>query len=182
MPGKARAPQESDQDMRRMLQSSIEFISVYGMTFLIIVGATSILYLFSTMPQSILPFSCSVYSGLSCHDIAYSQAAAGTNAVLTILVSESQFGIMNISAFDAVVDGVNSIRGSCSPSRLTEGQNATCTANVPSQINQGQLYKGIFVLKANYCTASLSEDEQCQASADYDFAGSFMVQGFGSRG
>lgn len=160
--------------MRNLLQSSLEFISVYGIVFFAITAIIVIFYLISSVPTTVIPHSCYIYSGLSCVDIAYFNTT--TNSVLTILASDTQSGIMNISAFTARLGSYSGV-GTCTPSRLGSGQCAICTANIPGVTNPSTVYTGSFEIKSNYCTIQQSANGLCSASSAYDFAGGFVVQG-----
>lgn len=125
--------------MRKTMQSSLEFMSVYGVVFFAISIVIVIFYLFSSLPNNVIPHNCEIYSGLACLDIAYSNSTLASNSVLTVLASDTQSGIVNVSSFTARVGGFSGV-GTCAPSRLVSGQEAICTANIPQTINPAQAY------------------------------------------
>ncbi len=161
--------------MSRKSQSAIEFISVYGFIFLIIGVVMAVLLILSGVPRLTYPSSCTVYGGFSCTDVVVSYNSVTGGASLYLRLSNSQPGAINISTFNAVIENVGSISGSCSPTFSFQGNSIDCIANVPIKTKLGKIYTGHFVISSNYCPVSSSQSVTCPASKDITFEGQFST-------
>ncbi len=136
------------------LQSGTEFLTTYGFVILIIVIGIALLVAFNKV-TSIVPSSCSIYGTLNCADVAYGTNSIGVTT-LVILASSQVQGTINVSSFNAVVAGVNSISGSCKSAAtgatvVHQGDSMYCTATFPSKVVLTQTYSGTFNITGSYC-------------------------------
>ena len=161
---------------RRKAQSAIEFLSTYSFTFLIIALVLVIVFAFSSIPKKSLPFQCTAYGGFSCLDAAYT--IIGSNSQLLVFLSDTQPGVVSISAFNAKIIGVANAVGSCSPSVTLPGSVTICTANFISLPTSGSTYTGTFNITANYCTNGVGNisNTACVAGSTHIYGGSISVQ------
>ena len=156
-------------------QSAVEFVSTYAFVFLVVAVIIVLLYLFSSIPTKTLPFQCTAFSGFSCTDVVYT--TMGANSQLTVSLTDAQPGVVNISAFNARINGV-SVIGTCTPRTLLPGNPVTCTALFPISAGNGNIYSGVFNISANYCAngASNISNVTCKTGSSFLYAGSLTTQ------
>ncbi|EQD37031.1 hypothetical protein B2A_11905, partial [mine drainage metagenome] len=66
-------------------QSALEFLSTYAFVFLILAVVISLLFIFASLPRSLLPSQCTFYSGFTCVQAIYTiNTTAGKGADLFI--------------------------------------------------------------------------------------------------
>ncbi|MGC8687498.1 MAG: hypothetical protein ACP5RM_02240 [Candidatus Micrarchaeia archaeon] len=162
-------------------QSAIEFLSTYAFMILIISIALLLLFMFFSIPRTILPPSCNFYSGFGCSDAIYINTTHGSE--LLIIATDMEPGIINVSnqsGFTAYLGYRNSTSGYCTPRVATAGQRIYCIANFTSHVKLGSTYSGVFRIKANYCAVapSMLSNSTCPANAttsNYTFGGYLTV-------
>ena len=90
-------------------QSAIEFITTYSTVLLIITVAIAVLFLFISLPKSILPTECNFYNTFGCYDavygINYTSSNVPTGTALLVVANFEEPGIINTSGFSAFVGG-----------------------------------------------------------------------------
>ncbi|MDE1833571.1 MAG: hypothetical protein KGH58_04090 [Candidatus Micrarchaeota archaeon] len=157
-------------------QSAIEFMSGYGFVFLIIAIAIALLFIFSSVPATVLPTQCSFLSGFSCTDAIYTNTLRGSSLFISAI--DTQAGIVNISSFSAYINFFPSNTGTCAPAVATSGQTVYCTANFTFRPKLGNIYSGSFKVSSNYCAnaASNLSNGACPSAATYTYGGNVRVQ------
>ncbi len=159
-------------------QSAIEFITSYSYVILIVAVVLAIMFLYFSIPKTVIPFQCSFYSGFSCTDAAFVINTIVGGGQLIIVGEDTQAGIINVSSFNAFVLFHNSTSGYCIPNQATRGQYVYCVANFKFTPNITNVYFGTFQAHANYCTSGTGNLSllYCPANRDYVFTGSVRVQ------
>lgn len=164
-------------------QSAIEFLTTYGMVFLIIAVVLTVLITLSIIPKSTVPAQCYFYGGFNCQDVAYYNITQSSslpgNSMFTIVATDSVPGIINVSGFNAVIEYKGSVQGECYPEILTQGDQLHCNANFNIYPSSGALYTGTFSLYGDYCTPlpSTQTDISCNSiSGNFVFSGSFNTE------
>lgn len=163
--------------MRFNGQSAVEFLTTYSFAFLVIGVALALLYVFSSIPASTLPTQCTFYNGFSSScDALYYNTSSGAN--LTVIATDAQPGVLNVSSFSAYINFGVSTSGSCAPTVALDGQTIYCTANLAQKPNLGSIYTGTFDVKANYCANSPSNisNATCPSSTTFVYPGSIRLQ------
>ena len=168
-------------------QSAIEFITTYSTVLLIITVAIAVLFLFISLPKSILPTECNFYNTFGCYDavygINYTSSNVPTGTALLVVANFEEPGIINTSGFSAFVGGVESSSGYCAPKVALQGQKVYCIAFFNGQtLTPGKLYSGTFSIYANYCPVAPSEiaTAYCppaNATSYYRYGGVVRTQG-----
>lgn len=163
--------------MRFRGQSAIEFLSTYAFAFLVIGVALALLFVFSSIPQMYLPTQCTFYNGFSqsC-DAIYYNTPSGAN--LTVIGTDAQPGVVNVSSFSAYINFGTSTSGTCSPTVALAGQTIYCTAQLAQKPHLGSVYTGTFNVKANYCANAPSNisNSTCPSSTTFYYSGSVRAQ------
>ncbi|MGC8652103.1 MAG: hypothetical protein ACP5UH_02535 [Candidatus Micrarchaeia archaeon] len=156
-------------------QSAIEFLSTYAFMLLIIAVALLLLFMYFSLPKTILPSACNFYSGFNCADAVYANTSTGSE--LLIVATDMMPGIVNTSAFSAYLGYVNSTSGYCAPSFAIAGQEMYCVAYFNSKAVLGRSYAGTFRMKANYCAAGASSiyNASCPESSNFTYSGYLTV-------
>ncbi len=162
-------------------QSAIEFLTVYGYVFLIIGIMIGLIALYFSIPRTIVPFQCNFYSGFQCTDAAFATNTTSGVTSLIIVASDTQPGIVNISAFNAVVNGQQQAAAStsfCMPQQVMQGQYVYCMVNFSFTTSQSAVYTGNFSMRANYCGSSAVNvsTANCVAGSNYVYSGSVRIQ------
>ena len=164
-------------------QSAIEFLTTYGMVFLIIAVVLTVLITLSIIPKSTVPAQCYFYGGFNCQDVAYynitQSSSTPGNSMLTVVATDSVPGIINVSGFNSVIEYKGSVQGTCYPKILSQGDQLHCNANFNIYPSSGALYTGTFSLYGDYCTPlpSTQTDISCNSiSGNYVFSGSFNTE------
>ncbi|MGC8586633.1 MAG: hypothetical protein ACP5K5_03790 [Candidatus Micrarchaeia archaeon] len=169
--------------MRKRAQSAIEFISTYAYMLLIIAVVLLLLFMYFSLPKSIMPTTCNFYSGFDCKDAIYANTSTGSE--LVVFATDMMPGIVNTSSFSAYLGYANSTSGYCAPSFALAGQEIYCVAFFNSKAVLGRSYSGTFKIKANYCAPGSSSisNATCPSGITYTYAGyvtltpSIMPQG-----
>lgn len=159
-------------------QSAIEFLNTYSFVFIVLGVVMAMLFVLVRVPSAVMPSQCSFYGGFTCSESGYAVNAISGNTIVYVLAVDGQPGVVNISSFSANVTHVGAASGSCSPSRVVQGELAYCTAELPTAATLGSIYQGSFVIKGNYCTPKLSNslDLNCPGSSQFVFPGSINAQ------
>ncbi len=173
--------------LKRRAQSAIEFITTYSMVLLIIAIVIAVLFLFVSLPKSILPTECNFYNTLGCEDaiygLNYTSANVLTGTAFLVVANFEQPGILNTSSFSAFIDGVASTSGYCAPKVALQGQKIYCIAYFKGQsLSPANVYSGTFSIYGNYCPVSPSEISTgycppANATNSYSFGGVVRTQG-----
>ncbi|MEM0154208.1 MAG: hypothetical protein QW814_00010 [Methanothrix sp.] len=168
-------------------QSAIEFITTYSTVLLIITVAIAVLFLFISLPKSILPTECNFYNSFGCFDaiygINYTSSNVPTGTALLVVANFEEPGIINTSSFSAFVGGVESNSGYCAPKVALQGQKVYCIAFFNGQtLSPGKLYSGTFSIYANYCAVAPSKISTAycpppNATSYYKYGGVVRTQG-----
>jgi hypothetical protein len=173
--------------MRTKGQSAVEFLTTYSFTFLIIALIIFLLFLYSSLPKTVLPEQCSFYGGFNCLDVVYYNLGSAPKSQLVVVASDMEPGTVNSLAFNAIINYVNSNSGFCVTNSLSTvsvaGNTIYCVANFISPITLGYVYNVRFNITANYCAnspGSLS-NHTCIGSSNgnYVYAGQARTQGTG---
>jgi hypothetical protein len=161
-------------------QSAVEFLATYGFIFLIISFVIVILYVYVGTPASLLPFECSPYNTFSCSDALISPANAPGTSELVVVLSYGQPGILNLSSFNATIDNIRSVNGSCVPDVVISGEQSYCVAAFNSPVVIGNIYTGTFLVKGNYCqtpSSIISSTQSCPSGSNYSWGGFLRLSG-----
>lgn len=163
--------------MQKRLQSSLEYLSTYGLVILIIIVALGVVFFFVGLPKSVQPNRCNIYGGLNCIDIGYSNTSNGLSAV-EIIASDLQPGALNITGFSASILGKGGASGYCTPSIIFQGQSTYCIADLNGGSTPGLKYSGNATINATYCPTVLHANSMCSLGngANDTFGASFSVQ------
>lgn len=171
----------------RKAQSAIEFITTYSTVLLIITVAIAVLFLFISLPKSILPTECNFYNTFGCYDaiygLNYTSSNVPTGTALLVVANFEQPGIINTSSFSAFINSVESTSGYCAPKVALQGQKIYCIAYFKGQtLTPGHLYSGTFSIYGNYCAVAPSKIStaycpKANATSSYSYGGVVRTQG-----
>ena len=170
--------------MANKAQGALEFLIAYSTAFLIIALVLAVLFLFVSLPSTLLPFACNFYSGFTCQDAVLS--INGTSgAVLVLIASDSVSGVVRLgdssNNFSATLNGHMSTGGYCAPNATTSGQEIYCIANFDSTPKLGALYSGTFDIYADFCASGISNSTpNCAAGSNYTYGGELRLQASGN--
>lgn len=159
-------------------QSSIEFLSSYSFVLVIIGAVLVMLFILTGISKSAIPNNCTSYGGFNCADSAYAiNVTAQRGSLLYLIFLDEQPGIVNITRFTATLDYANSTAGSCSPATVQNGNYFVCSANFTLKPTLGNTYSGHFLIRANYCSPSLTNLHTmfCAPSSAYNYSGTISV-------
>lgn len=160
------------------LQSAIEFLTTYAFAILIITIVISIIITLAYIPRNNIPQSCDFYGGLTCTDVAYFNLSHAGGSSLVISAIDAEPGIINVSSFNALIDYRKSVKGSCYPNPVSQGDIMYCTANFTQNTQAGVTYSGTFNISAQYCAPGSGEIATANCSAavpESVFSGTFFV-------
>ena len=160
-------------------QSALEFLSTYAFVFLMLAIVISLLFVFASLPRSLLPSQCTFYSGFTCMQAIYTiNMTAGHGAELFVVAEDTQPGTVNVSSFSAYLNFHTSNAGSCEPSVATAGQRIYCIANFTATPTLASTYDGTFRMNADYCASGLNtiSNESCRANSNFSYTGHITVQ------
>ncbi len=160
-------------------QSALEFLSTYAFVFLMLAIVISLLFVFASLPRSLLPSQCTFYSGFTCMQAIYTiNTTAGHGAELFVVAEDTQPGTVNVSSFSAYLNFHTSNAGSCEPSVATAGQKIYCIANFTATPTLASTYDGTFRMNADYCASGLNtiSNESCRANSNFSYTGHITVQ------
>ena len=160
-------------------QSALEFLSTYAFVFLLLAIVISLLFIFASLPRSLLPSQCTFYSGFTCMQAIYTiNTTAGHGAELFVVAEDTQPGIVNVSNFSAYLNFHTSNAGSCAPSVATAGQRIYCIANFTATPTLANTYDGTFRMNADYCASGLNtiSNESCRANSNFSYTGHITIQ------
>ena len=163
--------------MRTKGQSAIEFLTAYSTAFLIIAIILAALFAFVSLPFTSLPFSCNPYSDFTCQDALISSNGTG-GTVLLVELSDGVPGALNISAFNATLNGIKSKKGYCAPTLATSGERLYCITTFKGEPQLGALYSGTFDIYADFCTGGAADlTLNCSSGSTYVYGGNIRLQG-----
>jgi hypothetical protein len=162
--------------MRIRSQSAIEFLTTYGVVFLILAIVISGIIVLVRAPNYILPNECTIYSGLRCVDATF--VTNSQESAIIVLVVNSEPGVVNISSFNSVLGFQNSTSSFCSVPYLKDGAESYCVAVFNSPVTSGTTYSGTLSIKANYCATGIStlSTASCPAKTTYVYDGNVRAQ------
>lgn len=154
-------------------QSAIEYLTTYAWALIIIAIILSILYLYLSTPQQLVPNLCNfVSSNIYCIDlIAFNPMQVGnTVTVVTLLTNSNSYPIINPELYSSV-QGVNSSAYACIPGgRVYPAATMLCLVSLPISEQVGGLLSGSLYLKAQLCS-SLS----CSSAYNQTYVASFAT-------
>lgn len=163
------------------IQNAIELLITYSWVLLLITIMISVLVIYTYAPKALIPSTCVIYSGFNCQDtLLTSNTAEGLT--LTVLLSDKQVGIINISSFNAIISNIKSTSGLCKSSTgstsVISGEKITCTASFNAVQSIGIVETGRFTIKGNYCTHQISEINTgaCPSNGNYITNGFIRLQ------
>ncbi len=160
-------------------QSAIEFITTYGMVFLVIIIAITAVAMFISFPRTILPDVCSFYSGFNCVDSLFVSNTAYGGSTLIVVATFEEPGVFSIGSFNAILGYKNSTSGSCTPNTLVDGESTFCVAQFPMAPVNGSTYYGTMNIQGNYCANSaqnLSYAGCLPTNGIFNFSGNMRIQ------
>jgi hypothetical protein len=150
----------------------VDFLVTYGWALLIVSIVLVLLYTYTTLPATIVPNTCSFYSGIGCTDIVLSP-----NALTLYLVNLQTFPI-NTPNVIASINNQNTIVGACVPNFVLPGGSMACTVNaLPVSIPLGMLSSGSLYLSAAYCglVNNYAMTGNCISAPIQAYSGSFAA-------
>ncbi len=158
-------------------QSSVEFLATYSFLFLILGVMVSVL-VFIAMGTSItsVPQQCTASAGPNCNYVSvYSNKAAGYSLV-TFSITNSQGVPIDITSMNTSIKNTN-YPGTCSPSFLYPGQQATCISNVSVAYTAGVNIQGSYYLTAGFCNSGVSglQAANCAYDGKTTYGGTFLT-------
>ncbi|MEM3791147.1 MAG: hypothetical protein QXL16_00240 [Candidatus Micrarchaeaceae archaeon] len=163
--------------MRIRIQSSIEFLTVYGFVFLIIGLSVYIILFYASSTLSFIPSQCNAYSGIYC-EVAYIYSNSSLSySTLTLVVSNSGSEPINISQMSVQIRNSYSY-GGCTPSYIYPGSYSICVAKMPVFDPLGSLVQGFFTLQGYSCNSGVNSTTYGSCLAENStFGGAFVAQG-----
>jgi hypothetical protein len=165
--------------MQHKGQSAIEFITTYGMVFLVIIVAVTAVAMFISFPATILPSVCTFYSGFNCVDSLFVPNTIYGGSTLYVAATYGEPGVFSILSFNAVLGNRNSTLGSCTPNTLVDGESTFCVAQFPMTPANGSTYYGTIKVQGNYCANSAQNltDTTClPTNGIFNFSGNIRIQ------
>lgn len=155
-------------------QSSIEYLTTYGVAMLIVALSISVLFLVFTQPTFIAPNSCNFVDGMICEEVVIAPAAASSNAIVTLfLKSELQYSLYDPTAY-VQINNINSSKTSCMPTFVSGSGSILCIITTPEQTYNNQYLSGSIYLSAHYC-GLITGNEVCSALSNQIYVGSFQA-------
>ncbi|MGC8567623.1 MAG: hypothetical protein ACP5RP_01740 [Candidatus Micrarchaeia archaeon] len=151
-------------------QSAIEFLSVYSFAILVIAVSISLIFLYANAPKTIIPNTCTAYTGFTC--ISSSLYNTNFGSQLNLTLKDTQPGTITITNF---IGNISSTAGAgiCYPANAIQGQNVTCVANFGFHIVNASVYKGAFNVYAHYCP---STQKSCNTQQVFSYGGYVSLQ------
>ena len=131
-------------------QASLEYLTVYVTSIILIIVALTTIYLYLRTIQS-TPSTCTFANGFYCKDIILQSNTITHNTFLTVsLINGQAYAISNPKIF-VRMNTSNTTTFSCSPNFVLPGGSIICTANIPIGTTLGVLLSGDMYLNATYC-------------------------------
>ncbi|MDE1832955.1 MAG: hypothetical protein KGH58_00880, partial [Candidatus Micrarchaeota archaeon] len=156
-------------------QSAVEYLTTYGWAILIIGIITTILYLYSTTPTTIVPTTCVFVSGTYCNAMVVgSNSTTHATTVALFLTNSQPYPIAKPYLF-AQLNGANTTQAKCSPDYVIQAGSMVCVLNLPVKTSFGQFLAGRLYLNATYCglNVSYSRANLCSGAPRETYTGKF---------
>ncbi|MGC9099258.1 MAG: hypothetical protein ACP5HW_01780 [Candidatus Micrarchaeia archaeon] len=155
-------------------QSSIEFLTTYSFLFIMLGILASLIFYFATLPPSMLPESCTAFSGPTCNAAEYYANKSAGYSFFVIALSNS--GSTPISVTNITVNvRSNTFTGTCSPSLVEPGMYTLCMAGKNSIAPLGTYIQGFYTLHALACNSGIAKlGLNCNENVSY--SGSFALE------
>ena len=136
---------------RHRSQSALEYLTSYAWALLIIIVASTLLYIYLRMSFS-LPSTCTFTNGFYCKDIILQSNTVTHNTFLTVALTNAQaYAIGSPKLFVSINATNGTMIFACSPNFVLPGGGMICTANIPISTNLGVILAGDMYLNATYC-------------------------------
>ena len=155
------------------LQSSVEFLTTYSFVIILVALSVAIIFAVTSSTRTQQQAQCSMFSGFSCNYISFYSSGSGKYSLITLSVDNSQSAAVNVT--NTIISiGNENYTGTCAPSLLSEGQEATCTVVVTSAPRSGASESGFLTVNANLCGISVyTMPSEC--SQPLEFKGAFYT-------
>jgi len=153
----------------------MEYLTTYGWAILVIVVLASLLYLYSSAPETAPPTTCTFISGVYCNAIVVGTNTVTKATTVGIFLSNSQpYPIANPRLF-AKVSGQNTTTVQCSPNYVISGGSLVCSLQLSTTTSLGQFLAGQLYLNATYCglQVNYSQANLCSSAPRETYSGSF---------
>lgn len=150
-------------------QSSIEFLTTYSFLFLILGVVVSVLIFLAMGTTTSVPQQCTSYGGPNCNFVSMYTSKGGYSLV-TLSITNSQSVPINVTGMTATVKNAN-YAGSCTPSFLYPGQEATCVSSVNIGYSPGVTVQGFYSLNAMFCNSGVAALQKANCTFDANFPG-----------
>jgi len=157
-------------------QSAMEYLTTYGWAILIVGIITSLLYLYSTTPSTIVPTSCVFVTGVHCNAMVIGVNPTTHATTIALFLTNSQpYPLANPYLF-VKLNGANSTGVSCTPNYALASGSMVCVLPLSKKTSLGQFLSGRLYLNATYCglQVNYSHSNMCNASPKETYAGTFQ--------
>ncbi|MGC8586500.1 MAG: hypothetical protein ACP5K5_03080, partial [Candidatus Micrarchaeia archaeon] len=132
-------------------QSAVEFLTAYSWVIFIIAVVLFLLYMFVSVPSTIVPSVCSFESGVYCNDLILATNSTTHSSSLLLLVTNTQpYPIENASIY-VDINGLNTSPENCQPNIVGAGSELFCNLKLPMYLPFNKMLSGNLYIKANYC-------------------------------
>ncbi len=136
------------------VQSSVEYLIVYGWLIVLLSLVFTLLLYFASAPQNVAPNSCSLIQAaakVACEDIVISANAVSHNTVATLyLFNAEPYAVANVMALMAI-GGSNTTPSSCYPALVRQGAPINCVIQVPGSYKDSQYVAGAIYVRFSAC-------------------------------
>ena len=152
------------------IQSTVEFLTVYGWAILVVVIAAVLLFVFALAPANIPPYSCTISSGISCKAILIN---SNTITESSLLLSNSQeYPVENVMiSINAGNAGSASV--TCIPDYVLPGGSILCSLILSGSAAGGHTESGSINLTAYTCT---EVSGSCSSTILQRYTGTFFAK------
>lgn len=134
------------------LQSAIEFIITYGWALLILLVMIAVLYFYTTLPNTIVPSSCTFTTTLLCNEIIIGSNALANATYVTISATNLEPYAIEYPQLSFSLNGQNSTEASCFPDIIQPGGTMTCTASITQRTTLFETVAGALVMNISDCS------------------------------
>ena len=142
---------EALKTKHHLSQSGLEYLTSYAWALLIIIVASTLLYIYLRMSFS-LPSTCTFTNGFYCKDIILQSNTLTHNTFLTVALTNAQaYAIGSPKLFVSINATNGTMVFACSPNFVLPGGGMICTANIPISTTLGVILAGDMYLNATYC-------------------------------
>ncbi len=138
-------------------QASLEYISVYGWSLLIVAGVLAFLLIYVNLPTTISPSSCRFSDGFYCNAVVLStNTIAGNMVVMMAITNKQQYAIVNPELIIHVNNKNYTNTNSCFPNYVVSGGSIICNLTLPINAKLGQYFANNVYIKADYCGLTIN--------------------------